>query len=166
MPTSIYLAIPVMIVLGVVETAVLPHFPILGSTPQLALLVALAWGLLYGMEEGAVWAFFAGIFTDMYSITPIGVSSFSFMVGITAVLWAQQALPTSRVLIPLALAALVTIISFIIDLLMLRLFGTITNFQSVIMLPTIILINVLAILPIYWLLYIINRTISPRRVQI
>lgn len=44
-----------MIVLGVVETAVLPHFPILGSTPQLALLVALAWGLLFGMEEGAVW---------------------------------------------------------------------------------------------------------------
>lgn len=165
MPTSIYLAIPVMVVLGVVETAVLPHFPIFGSTPQLALLVALAWGLLYGIEEGSVWAFFAGIFTDIYSITPMGISSVAFMVGITAVLWAKQALPTSRVLIPLALAALVTTISFIIDVVLLRLFGTITNFQSVNALPVTILINVLTILPIYWLLYIIDRTIRPRRVQ-
>lgn len=166
MPTSIYLAVPLMILLGVVETAVLPHFPIFGSTPQLAFMVALAWGLLFGIEEGVVWAFFAGIFTDLYSITPVGVSSFVFMVGITAVLWAQQALPTSRVLIPLILAALVTIISFLLTLILLRLFGTIVNFQGINVLPTTILINVLTILPIYWLLYIINRTIRPRRVQI
>lgn len=108
---------------------------------------------------------FAGIFTDLYSITPMGVSSFAFMVGVTAVLWAQQAFPTSRVLIPLALAALATVISFIIDVVLLRLFGTIATFQSVSLLPNTILINVLAILPIYWLLYIINRTIQPRRVQ-
>lgn len=166
MPTSIYLAVPVMMLLGLVETAVLPHFPVLGSTPQLALLVALAWGLLYGIEEGVVWAFFAGIFTDLYSITPMGISSLAFMVGITAVLWVQQALPTSRVFIPLTLAALVTIISFLLDILLLRLFGTIANFQSVGILPTTILINVLAILPIYWLLYIIDRTLRPRRVQL
>jgi rod shape-determining protein MreD len=166
MTISIYLAIPVMIVLGLMETAVLPHFPILGTTPQLAFLVALAWGLLYGAEEGTVWAFFAGIFTDMYSITPMGMSSLAFMVGITAVLWAQQALPTSRVLLPLALAALATIISFLIEVVLLRLSGTITNFQSVNILPTLILINVLTILPIYWLLYMISRVIQPRRVQL
>jgi rod shape-determining protein MreD len=166
MPVSIYLAIPLMIVLGLVETAVLPHFPILGTTPQLAFLVALAWGLLYGLEEGAVWAFFAGIFTDLYSITPMGISSVAFMVGVAAVLWAKQAVPTSRVLLPLALAALATIISFIVDILLLRLFGTITNLQSINILPTTILINVLTILPIYWLLYIINSVTRPRRVRL
>ncbi|MCP4417208.1 MAG: rod shape-determining protein MreD, partial [Chloroflexi bacterium] len=88
MSASIYLAIPLMIVLGLVQTAVLPHFPILGNTPQLALLVALSWGMLHGIEEGVIWAFLGGIFTDLFSISPVGVSSLAFMVGITAVLLA------------------------------------------------------------------------------
>lgn len=166
MTISIYLAIPLMLVLGLVETAVLPHFPIFGTTPQLAFLVALAWGLLYGVEEGAVWAFFAGVFTDLFSITPVGVSSLAFMVGITAVIWATQALPTSRVLLPLALAGLATVISFIVEIVLLRLFGTITTFQAVVILPNILLVHALAILPIYWLLYFINRAIPQRRVPL
>ena len=166
MSSSIYLAIPLMLVLGLVETAVLPHFPLLGATPQLAFLVALVWGLLYGVEEGAAWAFFAGIFTDFFSITPVGVSSLAFMVGVTAVIFAQQALPKSRVLLPLALTGLATVISFILTIILLRLFGTIADFQSITVLPTVILINVLTILPVYWLFYLINRTLRPRRVQL
>ena len=166
MSSSIYLAVPLMLFLGLVETAVLPHFPIFGSTPQLTFLFALSWGLMYGIEEGAVWAFFAGIFTDLFSITPVGVSSLAFMVGVTAVVWAKQALPTSRVLLPLALAGLATIISLVINIILLRLFGTITDFQSITILPTITLINVLTILPIYWLLFILDRVLRPRRVQV
>ena len=166
MSSSVYLAIPLMLVLGLVETAVLPHFPILGAMPQLAFLVALAWGLLYGIEEGAVWAFFAGVFTDFFSITPVGVSSLAFMVGITAVIWAKQALPKSRVLLPLALAGLATIISFILNIILLRLFGTVADFQSIAILPTMILINVLTILPVYWLFYFLDRMLRPRRVQL
>ncbi|MCC6601579.1 MAG: rod shape-determining protein MreD [Anaerolineae bacterium] len=166
MSSSIYLAIPLMLVLGLVETAVLPHFPLLGATPQLAFLVALVWGLLYGVEEGAAWAFFAGIFTDFFSITPVGVSSLAFMVGVTAVIFVQQALPKSRVLLPLALAGLATVIAFILTVILLRLFGTITDFQSITILPTIILINMLTILPVYWLFYLINQLRRPRRVQL
>lgn len=166
MSASLYLAIPLMLVLGLVETAVLPHFPIFGYTPQLAFLVALSWGLIYGLEEGAVWAFFAGIFTDLFSITPVGVSSLAFMVGVTAVIWAKQALPTSRVLLPLILAGLATTVSLILDILLLRLFGTIADLQSFAILPAVILINVLAILPIYWLLFVINRVLRPRRVEV
>lgn len=166
MSASIYLAIPLMIVLSLVETAVLPHFPIFGTSPQLALLAAVAWGLLFGIEEGAVWAFFAGIFTDFFSITPVGLSSLAFMAGVTAVLWAKHALPTSRVLLPLAFSALATIISFLIDILLLRLFGTIADFQIIAILPNIILVNVLFILPIYWLFFLVDRTIRPRRVRL
>lgn len=166
MSSSIYLAIPLMLVVGLVETAVLPHFPILGASPQLAFIVALAWGLLFGIEEGAAWAFFAGFFTDFFSITPVGISSLTFMVGVTAVIFVQQALPKSRVLLPLLLTGLATVISFILNIILLRLFGTISDFQSIIVLPTVLLINVLTILPVYWLFYLINRMLRPRRVQL
>jgi hypothetical protein len=49
---------------------------------------------------------------------------------------------------------------------LLRLFGTITNFQVLTILPNILLLHLLAILPIYWLFYLINRAIRPRRVQL
>ena len=61
MSSTIYLAIPVMLVLAVVQTAVLPRFPIFGLVPLLPFLVALAWGLLRGMNEGIVWAFVGGL---------------------------------------------------------------------------------------------------------
>ncbi len=166
MSGSIYLAIPLMLVLGLVQTAVLPHFPFLGSAPQLVLLVALSWGMLHGIEEGIVWAFFAGIFTDLFSITPMGVSSLAFMGGITAVLLATRALPTSRVFMPLILAGLTTIISFLINILLLRLFSIIIDFRSIIILPDLALINILFILPIYWLQIIMNRATQPRQVQL
>lgn len=166
MSSSVYLAIPLMLVLGLVETAVLPHFPIFGASPQLAFIVALVWGLLYGLEEGVVWAFFAGIFTDFFSITPVGVSSLAFIVGITAVIFVQRALPKSHVLLPLTLAGLATVISFILNMIMLRLFGTVADFQGIAILPTILFINVLTILPVYWLFYLIDHLLRPRRVQL
>jgi len=166
MSGSIYLAIPLMLVLGLVQTAVLPHFPFLGNAPQLALLVALSWGMLYGIEEGVVWAFFAGIFTDLFSITPMGVSSLAFMVGITAVLLVTRSLPTNRILMPLILAGFVTFISFLINILLLRLFNIITDFRSITILSNLALINILFILPIYWLQTVINRATQPRHVQL
>ncbi|MCP4421991.1 MAG: rod shape-determining protein MreD, partial [Chloroflexi bacterium] len=125
-----------------------------------------SWGMLHGIEEGVIWAFLGGIFTDLFSISPVGVSSLAFMVGITAVLLATRALPTSRLFMPLILAGLATLISFLINILLLRLFGTITNLQSITILPTLALVNIITILPIYWLHFIIERTIRPRRVQI
>ncbi len=166
MSASIYLAIPLMIVLGLVQTAVLPHFPILGNTPQLALLVALSWGMLHGIEEGVIWAFVGCIFPYPFSVSRVGASSLAFMAGITAVLLATRALPTSRLFMPLILAGLATLISFLINILLLRLFGTITNLQSITILPTLALVNIITILPIYWLHFIIDRAIRPRRVQI
>ena len=50
MAVNFYVAIPLMAVLAILQTAVLPRFPIAGLEPQLVFLVALAWGLLRGLE--------------------------------------------------------------------------------------------------------------------
>ena len=77
MSSSIYVAIPVMALLTVLQTAVLPHFPIFGLVPQLPFLFALAWGIVRGLDEGVVWAFVAGFLVDLLSVTPLGISAAS-----------------------------------------------------------------------------------------
>ena len=82
MAVNFYAAIPLMAVLAILQTAVLPRFPIAGLEPQLVFLVALAWGLLRGLEEGLVWAFIAGLWLDLFSMTPLGLSSLAFMAAV------------------------------------------------------------------------------------
>lgn len=166
MSSSVYAAIPVMLVLSILQTAMLPHFSFLNLSPQLPLLVALAWGLWRGMNEGIVWGFVGGLCMDLLSITPFGVTAVAYMIAITTVLWIQEALPTSRLFIPVVLAALSTIVYLLSNLLLLRLLGIISSFQVTASLWPLILLNALTMLPVYWLLYAVDRTIRPKRVQL
>lgn len=166
MSSTIYLAIPVMLLLAVVQTAVVPHFPILGLIPQLSFLVALAWGLLRGMNEGLVWAFVGGLLLDLFSVAPLGVTSLSFMLAILAVVWIENAMPADRFFIPVIMAAVATIIYLLVYFIFLRLLGYPTSLQgAAALLPTAVLHGLL-ILPVYWLLYYLGRAFRPRPVEL
>ena len=166
MTPSLYLAVPLMLFLTVVQAAVLPYFTILGLTPQLPFLVALAWGLLRGTNEGVVWAFVAGFFLDLFSLSPMGVTSLTFMVAIVAVTWIGQALPSSRVFLPAVLAGLSTLLALFLQLLLLQLLGHFASLQSAAVLPSLAVLHAGLILPVYWLIYTLDRIFRPRRVQI
>lgn len=165
MKSSIYVAIPVMLALSLLQTAVFPHFTFLRLAPQLPLLVALAWGLRRGLDEGMMWAFVGGICMDLFSIAPVGLTALGYMAAVTAVLWLQQALPPGHIIMPALLAALATTIYLIVTLLFLRLFGQIASFQIITNLWPLILLNAVAILPIYWLLYGLERMLRPRSLE-
>jgi rod shape-determining protein MreD len=166
MSSTIYLAIPVMLLLAVVQTAVLPHFPILGLVPQVPFLVALAWGLLRGMNEGIVWAFIGGLLLDLFSVAPMGVTSLSFMLAILAVIWIENAMPADRFFIPVIMAIAATVIYLLVYLILLRLLGYPTTLQgAAALLPTAILHGAL-ILPIYWLMAYLDRIFRPRPVEL
>lgn len=166
MSSSVYLAVPVMMILAIAQTAVLPHFPIYGLVPQLPLLVAISWGLLRGVDEGVLWGFVAGLLLDLFSVSPMGLTSLAFMVAILIVTWIDVALPTSRVFLPMLLAALATLIYLLLYFLGLQLLGRPVSFQSVTALPGVVLLHGGLVLPVYWLMYAIHRTIRPRRVEI
>jgi rod shape-determining protein MreD len=166
MSASIYLAFPLMALLGVLQTAVLPHFPILGQVPLLPFLVALSWGLLRGVNEGAVWAFMAGFWQDMFSIVPMGTHALVFLVAITAVLLIQQLFPISQFLLPALFAAIATLIYLILHTLLLRILGFPLTVTAATYLLPVILLHALGILPIYWFMNQINRRLSPRRVEL
>ncbi len=163
---SVYLAVPVMLVLAVVQTAVLPHFPILGLIPQPVFLVALSWGLLRGINEGIVWAFIGGICLDLFSVGPLGATALAFMLAILAVTWVENAMPTSRFFLPMIMAALATLIYLFVYFFLLRLLGQQFNMQTAVALSPLAILHGALVLPIYWLMYYLDRGFRPRRIEL
>ncbi len=166
MRSSLFLAVPLMLLLTILQTAVLPQIPILGLTPLLPFLFALAWGLLQGINEGILWGFVAGIFNDLFSIAPIGGSAITYMIAILAITFLNQALPTNRFILPTIFAAIASLIQMLLYFLFLQLFNTGVTFQFTQSLLPTILLHGLLILPIYWLLYPTGRALWPPKVEV
>jgi hypothetical protein len=96
----------------------------------------------------------------------MGTTSFSFMLAILAVIWIETAVPSDRFFVPVIMAIVATIINLLIYLILLRLLGYPTTLQgAAALLPTAILHGAL-ILPVYWLLFNLDRIFRPRPVQL
>lgn len=73
-----------LVLLIVLQTSVFPHLRIAGVVPDLGLVVAVALALRYGPEVGAGFGFAAGLASDLFLQTPLGLSALAF--GLTAYL--------------------------------------------------------------------------------
>lgn len=165
MGNHLYLAVPLMAVLAVVQTSVLPRFPVLGAVPQLLFLVALAWGILRGLEQGLYWAFIAGFFVDLFSLAPMGISSLAFMVGVGVPVLLLPVLPPRRLLVAITLAGLGTLLYLAVYLVTLRLFGHGIAATGLLDFPPLIMLHLILIVPLYVLMANILRVTRPRRVE-
>lgn len=164
--STLLLAIPLMALLTVVQTAVLPHFALLGVTPSLPFLVALAWSLLRGANEGFLWAFIAGLFMDLFTAAPVGGLALTYMIAILAVTLVKDRLPTNRALVPMLLAAMATFIQQLLYAGYLAVFGySLLQMLTYTLLP-IMFLHTFLVLPIYWLLYFVQSRVWPKPVEV
>ncbi len=165
MGNHVYIAIPVMALLAIVQSAILPRFPIVGLTPQLLFLVALVWGNQRGLEEGLIWAFIAGIFVDLFSLAPLGISSLAFMAGVAGPLLLQPILPPRRLLVAMLQAGLGTLVYLSVYAVGLRLFGFGVSVGGLLDMLPLVLLHAVLIVPIFLLLGATLRVMRPRRVE-
>jgi hypothetical protein len=63
----------------------------------------------------------AGFFIDLFSITPLGVSSLSAMAGVAVASLAYRSFPDSQLIMPAVVTALGTVVSWFVTLLLIRL---------------------------------------------
>lgn len=166
MGSSVYVAVPLMALLLVLQASLLPYFPILGIVPQLLFLVAIAWGLLHGVNEGLVWAFVGGLFVDLFSISPLGISAIAYMTAVPLIVWIGTLLPQNRYIIPMIQTALATFIAMMVNFLLLRLFGLPLGWDFLEMVPPTAILHAALVLPIYWLMFRIDRLLRPRAVEL
>jgi rod shape-determining protein MreD len=159
---TLLLSVPLMLLLAVWQTAVGPHFVVWGIEPQLVLLTAVSWGLLHGPEEGAAWGLVGGLWLDLFSAGPFGLSAVAMVLvcGSTAVV--QHYLPPSRFILPPLMGALGTILYFTIQILLLSLTGWNITFDLASQLPPLALAQGIIIIPIYWLLYALHQRLYPQ----
>jgi rod shape-determining protein MreD len=162
---SALLAIPVMAVLAIIQIVVLPRFSFFPVDPSLPFLVALAWSLVSNVEEGAVWAFIGGLLMDIFTIAPVGGLSLTYVAAVIAVNLMVDLLPPNQFVVPVISAVIATTIQQLLYILYLRLFGILAN-TTLIVLLQIVVVQAILIIPIYWFLFFIKRTIRPRPVRI
>jgi rod shape-determining protein MreD len=166
MGSTVYVAVPLMALLLILQTSLLPFFPILGIVPQLLFLVAIGWGLLQGVNEGLLWAFVAGLFVDLFSAAPIGISAVAYMTAVPSVIWLSTLLPENRYLIPMLQTGLATFVAMFLNFFLLRLFGFPIGWEYLELVPPTAVLHAALILPIYWLMYRIDRLLRPRPVEL
>jgi len=159
-----YIAIPIMALLAIIQASILTRFPIFGVVPQLLFIVALGWGLVRGLEEGLIWAFVAGFFADLFSLTPLGVSSLAFMAGMSPILF-QRVMPPYRLLVAGLMAALGTLAYLVAYTVILRFTAFSLPLRGLIELLPLVLVHAVLIMPVYSLIAWTLRVTRPRRVE-
>ena len=120
---TIYLVVPVLVVIALVQATVMPHVAVWGIFPDLPVLLVSSWGLLRGQGEGAVWGFIAGAALDLLSGAPFGAATLALIaVGATAGLAKGSALQ-AHVALPLLTVFLASILYDLVFLFVLRVAG-------------------------------------------
>ena len=103
---SIYLVIPALVIVALIQATWMPHLALYGVFPNLPLLVVTSCGLVKGVWSGALWGFIVGVAIDFLSGAPFGAATIALVViGFLAgkaklgAIRAQLALPMITVLV-------------------------------------------------------------------
>jgi rod shape-determining protein MreD len=120
---TIYLVVPILVILALLQATIVPHLAIWGVFPDLPVLIVASWGLLRGKVEGSLWGFIAGVAVDLFSGAPFGAATLSLMaVGFVSGLGKTSAL-RAHVTLPVLMVFLTTILSSTTFLLILLISG-------------------------------------------
>jgi rod shape-determining protein MreD len=120
---SIYLAVPLLVALALLQATIIPHLAVWGIFPDLPVLIVTSWGLLKGPGEGMLWGFCAGVALDLLSNAPSGTTTVSLMVvGLISGLAKGSAL-RGHITLPMLTMFLATIVYNLTYLLILLISG-------------------------------------------
>jgi rod shape-determining protein MreD len=162
---NVYLAIFVLGGMALLQSTVVPVLSIVGVKPSLVLLLVVAWSIVRGGADGAIWGFVGGLALDLLSGGPWGVSTLALtVVGLLAGL-AEVNLSRNNLLFPTALTFGASLLYDLLCVAVLSLAGwrvPLLDTLLVTILPTAIL-NVLLSFAVLPLMIGLNRLVGGGR---
>ena len=159
------LAVPLFWLTAVVQTSVMPAFPVFGVVPNLVLALAVCWTVVRGQQEAMIVVPMAGVCLSLVGSQPLGVALLAMMpVLLLSELRALRLTP-SDFLLTVALVFLSSLVYEMVLLVALRLQGETVGWLTAFLravLPTAI-VSVLFTPPLYWLVW--SRSEGLRRIR-
>jgi rod shape-determining protein MreD len=156
---SYYIGLPLVVLCALVEASVLPLFRVSGLQPNLVLVLLVAWLMLRGAGEGFVFIAVGGVMLGLVDAAPLGTA----LLAMAPMFFLDEArgsqLREGGLVLTIVFTVVMTVCYHLVYLSMYTLQGQNGSWieaLSRIVLPTAFL-NVLVLLPIYFLLSIGSR---------
>lgn len=162
------LGLPLLIVGAMLQGTVFSHLRVQDGQPDFVLLLAVSWSLLDSGPQGMVWAFTGGLFLDLFSGAPPGLSSLGLTLAAYVAGLGRGRLANEHLILPPVMIIAGTLIYHTVTLVLLVATGLqpaiwADNFRYV-TLPSS-LFNLAFIMPIFAALRLIYRR-QQRRLQV
>ena len=141
-----------------VQIAVMPTIEPFRVLPSIPLVLLLVWSSIRGIREGLFWAFGLGLLYDILALDPMGSNGLAFMgVALLGGLAARRFF-SSKLIFPIALAIVATMLHGIVMLLVRNAEGGSTPIGSIIR-PVFsqALLNAILVPPCYWIAGFVGR---------
>jgi rod shape-determining protein MreD len=165
---AIIIGIPLLALLAVLQSSIISDLSLLEGRPDLILIAVVAWGLMGRHRESMIWGLIGGLFLDMLSGLPLGVTSINLILIAFLVSFSEGRFWESHILMPLGVMLLLSPLFYFLSIVTLWMLGHDINLGIAIarvILPGTFL-NLLLILPGTQLLGAVNRLIHPPEVSI
>lgn len=162
------IAVPILSMITIIQSAIVSRLPLLQGTPDLILLVIIAWALQDRVRAAWQWALLGGLMIGFVSIIPIIVPVVAYLVVTGLVLLVRQRIWETPILGMFVMTLIGSLISQTISAITIRISGTplpILDTLKLIILPSLIM-NLLLAAPIFAVIKDLSEWVYPETIEI
>jgi rod shape-determining protein MreD len=120
---NLYIGIPLLILVAVLQSSILPQIRIFGLVPNLMLLTVVAWSFRRGPNDGIVWGMIGGLMIDLASGAPLGISPLPLMIAALVVGAGRARIFSGNLVLPVIISLLTLALYQVLYVVLLMLVG-------------------------------------------
>jgi len=162
-----FLAIPVLLIVLMLQTAVISRLPLLQGSADLFLLVLAAWALQSRVKNAWFWTILGGLMVSFLSAAPMGIPLISYAIVTFTARFLRRMVWQAPIVAMLVVVFTGTLLHHMLMIVALQFTGVGLPFSqtlSQVTLPSAFL-NLLLALPVYWLISEMSLWAHPMEVD-